>query len=460
MTSINCHLIPISNFLQRQRPYSINYGDRLFMHAIKSWLLLFLVLAFTFSIPISPALCATFYVSPNGSNAANGSEHLPWQTIQYALDTLSSGDTVIVKPGLYKEMIRTRKSGDRQNRIAIKAEKGVTLHGGFKINHAYITIRGFEITGTGGNAVNIGLDGDHVHILQNDIHDFGKHRAIFIKKTPGVSVHPTGVTIKGNRIHGKLTAQVYISLGGSDCLVEGNEIGPGKVVEDCFRPFGDNHIIRNNYVHDVTSGGGHTDVFQIFNDHGWRVRNLIFDKNTVINWQGQAWMVDATPDSTDIMIRNNIFVNIPEAGQSFCPRPRIFNNVFVKTGYKNCQSIMIRSNNRGRGTGAHSEVKNNIFYETGCHNKNGWYSVNKGARATFEGDYNLVYPYKRRFPERNGINGDDPKFRDVSKNDFSLKARSAAIDAGVRIPDFDDDKNSVKRPLGRKWDIGAYEYAK
>ena len=208
----------------------------------------------------------------------------------------------------------------------------------------------------------------------------------------------------------------------------------------------------------MTSGGGHTDVFQIFNDHGWRVRNLVFEKNTIINWQGQAWMVDATPDSTDIMIRNNIFVNIPEAGQSFCPRTRIFNNVFVRTGYKNCQSIMIRSNNRGRGTGAYSEVKNNIFYETGCQNRNGWYAVNKGARSTFEGNYNLVFPYKRRFRERNGVNGDDPNFRDVSKNDFRLKSRSAAIDAGVKIPDFNDDKDSIKRPQGKRWDIGAYEY--
>ena len=42
---------------------------------------------------------ATFYVAPNGADSANGDTTHPWQTIQFAANTITAGDTVVVRAG-------------------------------------------------------------------------------------------------------------------------------------------------------------------------------------------------------------------------------------------------------------------------------------------------------------------------------------------------------------------------
>jgi hypothetical protein len=46
---------------------------------------------------------ATYYVSTTGSDAANGSEATPWQTMAHACATVGSADAIIVEAGLYEE---------------------------------------------------------------------------------------------------------------------------------------------------------------------------------------------------------------------------------------------------------------------------------------------------------------------------------------------------------------------
>jgi hypothetical protein len=244
-------------------------------------------------------------------------------------------------------------------------------------------------------------------------------------------------------------------LGGTGHIIENNELGPGIVREDALRPFGDDHIIRKNYIHDIKSGGGHTDIMQIFMSNGWRVRNLLFEKNYIKNWEGQAWMFSVTEDSEGIIIRNNVFHNVKSAGQSYCPKTEVYNNTFINSGYGNCRVIMIRSE-AGRGLGTNSKIKNNIFYNTGCEGKHGWYVVEQGARDSFDGDHNLIFPQKKKFNEPNGLNGDDPIF--VSEEDFRLQENSPAIDVGTDLPGFNDDYDGNLRPQGQGWDIGAHEY--
>lgn len=62
---------------------------------------------------------ATYYVATSGSNSAAGTNAAPWQTIRYAVNRASSGDTVIVKPGTY-----TQTNSDTDQ---IKPKNGVTL---------------------------------------------------------------------------------------------------------------------------------------------------------------------------------------------------------------------------------------------------------------------------------------------------------------------------------------------
>lgn len=51
-------------------------------------------------------------------------------------------------------------------------------------------------------------------------------------------------------------------------------------------------------------------------------------------------------------------------------------------------------------------------------------------------------------------------FTDVSVHDYTLRAGSPAIDAGVAIPEVPADRRGVRRPQRGAWDVGAYEFTR
>ena len=65
---------------------------------------------------------ATYYVCTNTGNDNNdGSEENPFKTIQSATDKCNAGDTVLVKPGIYRERIIPKVSGKRDAKITYKS---------------------------------------------------------------------------------------------------------------------------------------------------------------------------------------------------------------------------------------------------------------------------------------------------------------------------------------------------
>ena len=53
-------------------------------------------------IHFTPVSASTFYVSPTGNNSNKGtSEDLPFQVVQYAIDRMTAGDTLIILDGFY-----------------------------------------------------------------------------------------------------------------------------------------------------------------------------------------------------------------------------------------------------------------------------------------------------------------------------------------------------------------------
>jgi parallel beta-helix repeat protein len=67
-------------------------------------------------LPAVPAMAvtavtpSTYYVATTGNNANDGSLGAPWLTIQYAVDTVGSGDTIRVTAGTYTEQVTIQKS--------------------------------------------------------------------------------------------------------------------------------------------------------------------------------------------------------------------------------------------------------------------------------------------------------------------------------------------------------------
>src|SRR4051794_1062689 len=97
-------------------------------------------------VSVVSSSAATYYVSPSGNDAAPGSQTQPWRTIAKAATMMKAGDTSIVNAGTYNEKVSTARAGTASARITFRAN-GKAITKTFSINHDYVTIDGFEMTG-------------------------------------------------------------------------------------------------------------------------------------------------------------------------------------------------------------------------------------------------------------------------------------------------------------------------
>ena len=80
-------------------------------------------------------LADSYYVNPDGSDENPGTQELPWQSIQYAIQHLSGGDTLTITAGEYIEpdgiMITNELtpniSGTQTDLTELIAQQGVVL---------------------------------------------------------------------------------------------------------------------------------------------------------------------------------------------------------------------------------------------------------------------------------------------------------------------------------------------
>jgi hypothetical protein len=105
---------------------------------------------------ISFAFGATYYISPTGSDiTGNGSPNNPWATFSKGISSISGGDTLIAKSGIYKgnsNRIVNPPSGSAKayTKIQAEADWGVTISGTTQTtcqidkSHNYIEVRGLK----------------------------------------------------------------------------------------------------------------------------------------------------------------------------------------------------------------------------------------------------------------------------------------------------------------------------
>ncbi len=65
----------------------------------------------------------TYYVATTGNNSNNGSAAAPWLTLQYAVDNVAPGDTILVQSGTYVGM-RIEQSGTANSWLKVAAAAG------------------------------------------------------------------------------------------------------------------------------------------------------------------------------------------------------------------------------------------------------------------------------------------------------------------------------------------------
>lgn len=446
----------------------------------------------------------TFYVdqaNPAADDAGPGSAARPWKTITKAANSLSAGDTVIVKAGTYREeiMVRAPHAGRPGQLITFRAAPGekVVIDGekkrtfAFRLAASYVRVEGFEIVNVRGHGILAGWsDGSSmgVQIVGNDIHHGGSNLDTAAVYYAGGK----GGLIQGNHLHHN--AGDGITFSSDDMTIRGNVIEHNEV--DGIKGGGGGTIlIEDNVIHEMTNAKNHGDGMQLMGMKGTTIvrSNEVGDSTQDIYCDDYSEKPGTGPWG-DVYIYNNVVYNTQ-------PGPKgiggFTNGIVTGTRFNAWKSLTIANNtlvNLNDGSGGVAvgvvgdtarkidlvRVVNNLFYNSinatavsaltarggkvemdhnaYCNPSRNWY-ISEG--------WTTLEKFRAKHPdcEEHSFYSTGIKF--VSETfpnpDFRPAAGSAAIGKGKALPAengirFDQDKAGRPRPTSGPWDLGAYQY--
>jgi parallel beta-helix repeat protein len=432
------------------------------IYAVALLFLVFLVASGT-AIPKAQASATPeqiFYVAPTGNDNDPGTEAQPWKTLQKAVETLTAGQTVLVKDGTYYGMLEMNHSGEPEQPITLRAFPGAKPV--IEINEAfdegiivrgvsYITIDGFELVYTAPGAEQ--ANGER---YENGI----SIESVMDGSTPLLPHH---ITITNNRVHGFPGGG--IGSGLADYItVEGNIVWENALWSkynnsgislyqsvDFDLEAGFHNIIRGNTVFKNENrvpgtGIGNTTITDgncIIIDDSRQTQKFLANKTQYPAYQSAT------------LIENNICAGNGGRGVHIF----LSDNVLVRhnTLYQNLQTPDIGGGELTANSSSNIHFVNNIVYTT------------LGQRATdlYEAS-DIVFENNLYFNTTDISNKSpsdlvaDPLFEYASINlneaNFKLKLGSPAIDNALATQSPTTDVGGGQRPQGAGPDIGAWEF--
>jgi hypothetical protein len=442
---------------------------------------------------------SVFYVSPNGNDSNPGSQNLPWKTISKAADTLTAGQTVYIREGVYYERLVPKNSGSPGNYIIYSNYPGETatldatginmplLEGIASLNNVgYIRITGLRFINAG---VNVSYAKWHMGVIAKNSH----HLVIdhnYIGHTYSVGLSLTSFTrhtlvannevtdhygdgestfaaywfahhieIRNNHVHNANGEGINAVAGAHDITIHSNEVHHIGESGSCY-PNGTN----NPPVSCTGSGVGfYSDAWSEYT-----YNNTYYNNYSHHNGMGFGLSAEAGGLQENITMFNNISVNNRLWGMIVTNFP--WENFYGD--YKPMNNIKLINNTiYGNDTASFGfpgikienddatniVVRNNITVKNSTNNLPlNQLSVDYPNNVLIEN--NLIFGYASH-PGTNAVEGVLPQFVDINSGDFHLLANSPAINAGTATdaPGFDFD--GMLRPFGAGYDIGAFEYA-
>ncbi|MBR8837711.1 MAG: right-handed parallel beta-helix repeat-containing protein [Stigonema ocellatum SAG 48.90 = DSM 106950] len=447
-----------------------------------------------------------YYVSPSGNDNNPGTSAQPWKTINYAVSQKSPvkpGNTILVQPGTYTEIIDIGKSGDSTSgNITLKANGNVTLQDpdpssndfGRGVIHSsgksYWVIDGFLIQNTGWAGIAL-QDAKNMIVQNNHTYETGASGIIILPASyfggGDQEVTCKNVKVLNNiveRANWKWLGSNY-GIGTQEAMsiwgVDGFEVANNTLNQGNREGIDLKVGTRNGSVHDnsVTqlaliegTPRGYNGGSAIYLD-GNRANMFNIDvyNNLVFNNTADAITIaDEDPsngDVSDIRVYNNVVYGNGQlrvnggAGTQVTTNVRnvkIINNTYAK----NVQAIEIHPS--GGGYAPHDIlVRNNIFAD------------DLYRHASFQSVTNLtvddnLYTSQFNVYEDGGGNGNvtawsntkvpSAGFVNEGGNDFHLSSTSPAINLGSwdigmgSYPGIEKDKDGKLRKAGV--DLGAY----
>ncbi len=389
----------------------------------------------TVFLSVSGASAKTIYVSPSGANANAGSQHSPLRSLAYAVRVARAGDTIIMRGGVY-----------RMGEVSIDRRKG---QGGQR--GAYLTIRAMA------GEEPVLRPGRRRLMIRAD---FVRIEGLHFMMPWRCDAFGHGLQIVNNKFTGPQPRYGAIEMGGTDLLIEGNEIrysdkGGNTRDHGIYIHRGQNITIRNNRVIGTKGYGIHIyDEHKSADPSSWAahpfvLKNVLIEGNYVARSRTRSGIIIAKGRGghfirlRNITVRNNVLAWNAEFGLFIREGSeiKVYNNTFFAN---RLASILLRNPSpEGAEAAGDVSIVNNIFVSR-------QHVANTSKGRGIQLRRNL---YNRR-PQLEGIKDESPvvgvpQFVDVGALDFHLQVGSPAIDAGV----------DIGLPYrGKRPDLGAFEF--
>lgn len=412
-----------------------------------------------------PAAAATFYVDDVGDDANDGlTAETAWATLQHAVDTIDPHDTILVLPGVY-EGCRIERSGEAGQPKTLRAEPpggAMVLAPGPNNRHGsnieietfegvvqHWVIDGFEVAGATRSGIDVRVTRD-ITVQNCHVYDSGR-TGIFTAFSESVRVQDNESEHNGE--HG-----VYISNSG------------------------DFPVVRGNLLHHNHAAGVHMNGDRNFTPGDGLISFATVEDNVIWeNGLGGASAINCDGVS-DSIIRNNLLYSNHASGISLyaidgsegSSRNEVYNNTIVMAGGSRWVINIPRSPG-GISNPRCNKIVNNILYTPRLDRGSILIYPGGAQDHCFRSDHNVVVD---RFSMNNGASivsleiwqratGQDRHsfiatpgvlFVDPASDDYHLRVGSPAIDRGFSLGSaVPDDLEGNPRPIGKAYDIGAYE---
>ena len=323
---------------------------------------------------------SNFYVAPTGSDSAPGTISAPWKTPQHAAASVAAGDVINLRAGTYSGTV-TIDSPDVTvrsypgERAAIVAPTNDPSQGNVLWFHS-----------TGGKALNLDVRGGYYYGIKYEF--------------SGGLVD--GCSVSGTGYYGiKMVAHVdNVTVRNTEIGNTGrNSAGGGIDSVD-----GDNILIQDNYIHDVTAegivakGGSIGAVIERN-----RVENSTYAGILVGQFTGEQYFdTNENPnyyENIDAVVRNNIVRNTDGAGIAMyaAKSPQIYNNTLIDTARSVGASIIVAAQTHSTAAGplvistTDPSIVNNIVTRTTAGSRPLIHVQNAGYTGTLTLDHNRYY---------------------------------------------------------------------